>query len=201
MIRRIAASLKSKHSDQIHTSRGIPLKTALYALAILMLLAGVATMASAQDLSSITTQLGTPAGEQTTVAKLGQGKVTVVSFWATWCVPCKKEMQAMQPIYDRLKGQGLEYIAISVDNTKTMSRVGAYITSKGYSFPVLLDPNQDLFKMLNGTDVPFTLLFNADGTFHSRHEGYLEGDEAKMEAELVKMLAAKSGGTSAPESH
>jgi cytochrome c biogenesis protein CcmG, thiol:disulfide interchange protein DsbE len=201
MIRRIAVSRIDKHSDHIHISRGIPLKRALYALAVLVLLAGVATTASAQDLSSITTQLGTPSGEQTTVAKLGQGKVTVVSFWATWCVPCKKEMQAMQPVYERLKGQGLEYIAVSVDNTKTMSRVGSYISSKGYTFPVLLDPNQDLFKSLNGTDVPFTLLFNADGSFHSRHEGYLEGDEAKMETELVKMLAAKSGGASAPQGH
>lgn len=145
-------------------------------------------VAGAQTLSSLSNQLATPTGEETSIAKIAQGKVTVVSFWATWCKPCKEEMKAMQPIYDRLKAKGLEYVAISIDNTKTMAKVAPYIASKGYNFPVLLDPNSDVFHALNGTDVPFTLIFKADGTLYSKHDGYLEGDESKLEQELTALL-------------
>jgi peroxiredoxin len=168
------------------------LKTALCALAFLALVLAAPVAASAQTISTITTLLPTPSGEQTSVAKLGEGKVTVVSFWATWCKPCKEEMKAMQPLFEKLKGNGLQYIAISVDNTKTMEKVGPYISAKGYTFPVLIDANSDLFHKLNGTEVPYTLIFNADGSLHSKHEGYLEGDESKMESELTALLAKSS---------
>jgi peroxiredoxin len=162
-------------------------------LAILAFCLVAPVVAGAQTVSSISTLLPTPGGEQSSVAKLGEGKVTVVSFWATWCKPCKEEMKAMQPIFEKLKGSGLQYIAISVDNTKTMEKVAPYIAAKGYTFPVLLDPNSDVFHKHNGTEVPYTLVFNADGTLHSKHEGYLEGDEAKLESELAALLARPAG--------
>lgn len=93
----------------------------------------------------------------------------------------------MGPIYERLKGK-IAYVAVSIDNTKTMAKVGPFIESKGYTFPVLLDPNSEVFLMLNGTNVPYTVIFNADGTLHSKHDGYLEGDEVKLEEELVGMI-------------
>lgn len=145
--------------------------------------------AHAQNLSSLSTQLATPAGDQTSVATIGQGKVTVVSFWATWCKPCKEEMKAMQPIFDKMK-EKIAYVAISIDNTKTMAKVGPYVKSQGYSFSVLLDPNSEVFRAVNGANVPYTLVFNADGTLHSKHDGYLEGDAAKLEEELAALTTA-----------
>lgn len=148
---------------------------------------------SAQNLSTLNTLLATPGGDQTSVAKLGEGKVTIVSFWATWCKPCKEEMKAMQPLFDRLKEKGVQYVAVSIDNTKTMAKVGPYITSKGYTFPVLLDPNSDLFRAVNGTEVPFTLVYNADGTLHAKHDGYFDGDEARLETEIMGLVEKASG--------
>jgi cytochrome c biogenesis protein CcmG/thiol:disulfide interchange protein DsbE len=167
------------------------MRTRFLLLAIPALCLGLTLSAYSQSISSLTTQLATASGEQTTVAKLGTGKVTVVSFWATWCKPCKEEMKAMSPIYQKMKDK-LQYVAISIDNTKTMARVAPFIKSQGYEFPVLLDPNSDLFRALNGSNVPYTLVFNADGTLHSRHDGYLEGDQAKLEKELESMIG---GGT------
>lgn len=164
---------------------------------VFALLAGCAmltSVAGAQTLPALSTQLSTPSGEQTSVAMIGKGKVTVVSFWATWCKPCKEEMKAMQPLYDKLKEKGLEYVAVSIDNTKTMAKVAPYISSKGYTFPVLLDPNKDLFQALNGSDVPFTLIFKADGTLFAKHDGYLEGDEEKLEKELTALLDGAPAG-------
>jgi thiol-disulfide isomerase/thioredoxin len=153
--------------------------------------------ASAQNLSTLSTLLSTPSGDQASVAKLGEGKVTIVSFWATWCKPCKEEMKAMQPLYDRLKEKGVQYVAVSIDNTKTMAKVGPYIASKGYTFPVLLDPNSELFRAVNGTEVPFTLVYNADGTLHAKHDGYFDGDETKLEKEITDLVEKGSAsGTS-----
>jgi cytochrome c biogenesis protein CcmG/thiol:disulfide interchange protein DsbE len=147
---------------------------------------------SAQTVSSLTTLLSTPTGEQSSVATLGSGKVTVVSFWATWCKPCKEEMKAMSPIYDKMKDK-VAYVAISIDNTKTMAKVASYIKSQGYAFSVLLDPNSDVFRTLNGSNVPYTLIFNADGTLHSKHDGYLEGDAVKLEQELAGLVGTTTG--------
>jgi thiol-disulfide isomerase/thioredoxin len=165
------------------------MRTKYLLLAFAALAIAIPARASAQTVSALTTLLSTPTGEQSSVAKLGAGKVTVVSFWATWCKPCKEEMKAMAPIYDKMKDK-VTYIAISIDNTKTMARVASYIKSQGYTFPVLLDPNSDVFLALNGTNVPYTLIFNADGSLHSKHDGYLEGDEAKLEKELADLTAA-----------
>jgi peroxiredoxin len=98
-------------------------------------------------------------------------------------------MKAMAPIYDKLK-DSVAYVAISIDNTKTMAKVASYIKSQGYTFPVLLDPNSDVFRALNGSNVPYTLIFNADGSIHSKHDGYFEGDAAKLEQELTALVAA-----------
>lgn len=167
-------------------------------LLVAFLFIALSVSASAQKLTTLTTLLATPAGEQTTVAKLGTGKVTVVSFWATWCKPCKEEMKAMQPVYEKMKDK-VTYIAISIDNTKTMAKVAPYVKSQGYTFPVLLDPNSEVFRALNGTNVPYTLIFNADGTLHSKHDGYLEGDAEKLAQELETLSA--STGAVAPSTN
>ena len=155
-----------------------------------VLLLGLSLTLSAQDISTLTTPLSTPDGLQKTIAELGHGKPTIVSFWATWCRPCKEEMKAMWELYQRLGGQ-FEYIAVSIDNTKTMAKVGPFIQSKGYGFPVLLDPNSEIFQLVGGANVPFALMFNADGTLHSKHDGFLPGDEGKIEEELNSMAAPK----------
>lgn len=143
--------------------------------------------ASAQSIATFSNMLSTPTGEQKSVAQLGTGKVTIVSFWATWCKPCKAEMAAVGPKYEELKAKGIEYIAVSIDNTKTMAKVAPYLASKGYHFPVLLDPNSEVFRAANGTDVPYTLVFKADGTLHAKHNGFLEGDEEKLVEEATAL--------------
>ena len=187
------------------------MKRFLPSLALLAAFLLSARPAAAQDISSLDQLLSRPGGEKASVASIGKGKVTIVSFWATWCKPCKEEMRAMFPIIQKFQGD-VEYIAVSIDDTKTMSKVGPYISSKGYTFTVLLDPNKDLFRALNGTDVPYTLVYAADGTLHSKHDGFLAGDEVKMEAELIALVekakASKATGAaidaeikSTPELH
>lgn len=159
----------------------------LLATLTLTLLLGGATL-QAQQISTLTTPLATPDGEQTTIAALGNGKVTIVSFGATWCVPCKKEMGAVNELYPEMQENGIEYVAVFIDNTKTMARVGPYVTSKGFLFPVLLDPNSEIFEALNGTEVPYTLVFDAEGNLKFKHDGYLEGDEEHLMEEAMSLV-------------
>ncbi len=153
------------------------------ALAIVM----SASSLTAQPLSSLSTPLATTGGDQTTISALGNGKVTIVSFGATWCVPCKKEMKAINGLYPTMQENNIEYIAVFIDNTKTMARVGPYVTSKGFLFPVLLDPNSEVFEAVNGTEVPYTLVYDAAGALQFKHDGYLEGDEEHLMEEAMSL--------------
>ncbi len=66
-----------------------------------------------------------------------KGKVVLLSFWATWCGPCKQEMPAMEKLYQKLKGRGFEVVA--VDMMEDRATVAAFVKTSGYTFPVLLD--------------------------------------------------------------
>ena len=95
----------------------------------------------------------------------------------------------MHTMYEELKAQGVEYVAVSVDNTKTMAKVGPFITSKGYAFPILLDPNKEIFEIVNGTEVPYTLVYDTQGKLRFKHDGYLEGDIEHLKEEALKLAA------------
>ena len=142
----------------------------------------------AQNLSTLSTPLEAPDGTQTSLADLGAGKVTIVSFGATWCVPCKKEMQAVNDIYDSLQSNNIQYVAVFIDNTKTMSKVGPYVTAKKFKFPVLLDPNQEVFETVNGTEVPYALIYDQNGELKFKHDGYFEGDEEHLMEEALSLV-------------
>ena len=143
---------------------------------------------SAQDSSTLTKLLTNVSGGQKSIASIASGKVTIVSFWATWCEPCKKEQEAMNNLYSKLTEKSVEYIAVSIDNTKTMAKVAPYVKSKGYTFPVLIDSNSDIFKALNGDNVPYTVIFNKRGSIVEKHEGYLKGDEKKIFDKVMSLV-------------
>lgn len=114
-------------------------------------------------------------------------KMTVISFWATWCVPCKKELNNMAELYEEwVEEYDVELVAISIDDSRNTSKVKAYVDGQGWDFEVLLDANSDLKRALNFQTVPFTLLIDKSGSIVYRHTGYVEGDEYILEEEIVK---------------
>ena len=93
------------------------------------------------------------------------GSPALLMFWASWCKPCKKEMNAFKETIDYYADSlGIKVILISIDTQKTKSRVKPYIESKGYQWISLYDPDGEVLKMYGGTNkIPYTVLIDADG--------------------------------------
>ena len=122
------------------------------------------------------------------IKAVAKEKITVVSFWATWCAPCKKELDNIATVYDEWQEKyNVQLVAVSVDDARTTAKVKTMVNGKGWDYLVLLDSNQELKRALNVTSVPFTFLINQKGEIVYQHTGYKEGDELKL-LEKIKSL-------------
>lgn len=119
-----------------------------------------------------------------------EGKVTLLSFWATWCAPCMVELVHVERMYQTYKDQGFVVLAINADDARSTGRVKPLVKSKGWSFPVLLDPQTKVVSMYNPTKtLPYSELLNAQHEVIWRHQGYTPGDEVDLEKRVVEALA------------
>ena len=116
------------------------------------------------------------------------GNPIVISFWATWCKPCKKELNTIAEYYDDWKEEtGMKLVAISIDDSRSMSKVAPYINSSDWDYEVYLDPNRELARALSVSTVPHTFLLNKDGEIVWEHRGYIDGDEQILYKQILKI--------------
>jgi len=117
--------------------------------------------------------------------EISKDKITVLSFWATWCVPCINELDAISDVYDDWKEEtNVEIIAISIDDSRTQRRIRPLINGKGWEYKILLDKNQELKRALNISVVPHILILKGNKILY-RHTGYSPGSEDKI-FEIIK---------------
>lgn len=117
-----------------------------------------------------------------------KNKITVLSFWATWCSPCKRELDAIAELYpDWQEKLGVELVAITIDNARALSQVKPIIEEKGWSYAYLVDSKQELQQALGFQAIPQTFIVNQQGEVLYQHEGYNPGDELELEKKLTEL--------------
>lgn len=121
------------------------------------------------------------------------GKPMIISFWATWCKPCKKELDAIAEDYDSwVKETGVKLIAISIDDARSSGKVVTDVKTKGWNYDVYIDENQDFKRAMNVNNVPFTFIVDGTGKIVYSHNSYSEGDEDKLYDALKKINAGQN---------
>jgi thiol-disulfide isomerase/thioredoxin len=105
-------------------------------------------------------RLGTQ--DSVSLHQAGEGKVTLVNIWATWCIPCRAEMPAMEQLYKDLGPRGLRIIAVSIDDGDPRD-VASFVQELGLTFDILHDKSGDIQRVYQTTGVPESLLLDRNG--------------------------------------
>ena len=109
-----------------------------------------------------------------------KNKLYIFSFWATWCVPCINELEAMNEVQaDWKKELSLEIIAVSTDDSRTQKRVKPLVKGKGWSYNVLFDTNQDFKRALSIVNIPYTIVVKNGHIVHIQN-GFVPGSETEL---------------------
>ncbi len=119
---------------------------------------------------------------------VGNGKITVLSFWATWCSPCQRELDAYMEVYPEWKEMGVDIVAITTDNSRSLPKVRRIIETKGWKFTMLADSKSNISNVLGFQSIPQTYLVNQKGEIVYSHAGYLPGDECELENKIIGLL-------------
>jgi cytochrome c biogenesis protein CcmG/thiol:disulfide interchange protein DsbE len=150
------------------------------------LLCLISILSFSQNLPNI--QLKTADGDVVDISKISNGKPVILNFWATWCSPCKRELNVISEIYsDWVEETGVTLYAISIDDQRTVDRVKPYVNASGWEYVVLLDSNSDLKRALGINSVPFTILIDCDGNIAWQHNNYNPGDEEELYKKLLEV--------------
>lgn len=118
------------------------------------------------------------------------GQPMIINFWATWCSPCKRELNNIADMYSEWQEEtGVKLVAISIDDARNVGKVAPYVNGKAWNYEVYIDPNGDFKRAMGVNNVPHTFLLNGKGEIVWQHNSYAEGDEYHL-YELVQKLAA-----------
>jgi peroxiredoxin len=118
-----------------------------------------------------------------------RGRVVFVNFWATWCPPCRDEAPALERFYRAMQSEGLEVVAISIDEEKDRGAVEAFQREFGLSFPILMDLDKRVYASYRATGVPETFLVDAEGRLVERFIGPRDWDEPRYARQIRRLLA------------
>lgn len=114
------------------------------------------------------------------IASIDTNKVTVFSFWATWCIPCINELDAISELYNDWQNEiNVKIIAVSIDDTRSAYRVKPFVNSKNWDYEILFDTNQEFKRAINATSIPYLIIVKNSKIVHAQ-SGYTPGSEIEL---------------------
>lgn len=118
-----------------------------------------------------------------------QGEVIYVTFWATWCVPCRRELPLLESMYTELKDQGLLVVGVATDPAASKSKIKPFVNQYKFSFPTVLDPDNNVLDTYNPSrELPYGLLIDRAGRLKKTYAGYRTGDEEALREDIMALL-------------
>ena len=129
-----------------------------------------------QDINGNTVQTGEISND---------GNPIIISFWATWCKPCIRELKAIHEVYPDWQDEtGVKMIIVSIDQAQDANRVKPMVDGFGWEYEVLLDPNGDFKRAMNVQNVPHVFVLDGKGKIVYNHTGYVDGGEQDIREAL-----------------
>ena len=154
----------------------------------LAIIALVMALPALADLPSV--QLKDMNGNAINTAELSNdGKPFVISFWATWCKPCQRELKAIHEGYaDWQDETGMKLIVVSIDEAQNAERVKTTIDGRGWEYEVILDPNGEFKRQMGVQNPPHTFIVDANGNIVWNHQGYTDGCEEEIIEKIRELI-------------
>lgn len=119
-------------------------------------------------------------GKRIDISKIDTNNLTIFSFWATWCVPCINELDAINELYMEWRNEtSVKIIAVSIDDTRSASRVRPLVNSKNWEYEILFDTNQEFKRTMNATSIPYLIIVKNNKIVHTQ-SGYTPGSETAL---------------------
>jgi peroxiredoxin len=126
-----------------------------------------------------------------------RGRVVLVNLWTTWCPPCREEMPSMERLYQRLRDRGFVLLAVSQDEGGA-AVVEPFVRQLGLTFPILVDPEQQVGGRFHVWGYPESFLIDREGRIVERIIGPRDWASPEQVAAVERLLDATTGGPPTP---
>jgi cytochrome c-type biogenesis protein len=122
-----------------------------------------------------------------------QGKPVLINVWATWCVPCRQEMPALESLHNKFSDQGLQIVGVSIDGPSTAQRIKSFIDRMGITYNILHDPDDKFSRAFRTIGVPESFLINANGEIVHTWKGPFDAMSTDTQAKVQNVLSSNTG--------
>ena len=132
-------------------------------------------------------------GKTVNTAELSNnGKPFVISFFATWCKPCNRELKAIHEQYaDWQEETGMKVIAVSIDQAQNINKVKPMGDGEGWEYEVLLDPNSEFRRAMGVQMIPHVFIIDGKGKIAESRSGYTDGAESHLIEKVRELIGEK----------